>query len=62
MPLIRDKNHRRSLGFSLMKALPEELERSLYVLNEAGLAILLRFAPFKGKILSKTVTLEAELT
>jgi hypothetical protein len=45
-----------------MKALPEELERSLYVLNEAGLAILLRFAPFKEKILSKSVTLEAELT
>lgn len=56
----QDKNQRRSVGFSLMEALAEELEGNLKVLNEAGLTILLRFAPFKGKAPQRTVPLEAD--
>ena len=41
----RDKKQRRSLGFSLMEALAEELDGSLTIVNEGGLTILLRFAP-----------------
>ena len=41
----RDKNTRKSLGFSLMEALAGELDGELQVLNEAGLTIILRFTP-----------------
>jgi two-component sensor histidine kinase len=43
----QDKSQRRSLGFSLMEALAEELDGTLAVVNEGGLAIILRFTPLK---------------
>lgn len=36
------------------------LEGDLTVINEAGLTILLRFAPFKGKTLQRKAPLEAD--
>ena len=41
----RDKNTRKSLGFSLMEALAGELDGELQVLNQGGLTVILRFTP-----------------
>jgi two-component sensor histidine kinase len=54
-----DKNQRRSLGFSLMEALAEELDGTLTVLNDEGLTVILRFTPYHGRDPQKTAPLEA---
>lgn len=41
----REKVARKSLGFSLMEALTGELDGALQIINDGGLAIILRFTP-----------------
>jgi two-component sensor histidine kinase len=48
----QDKTRKKSLGFSLMEALADELDGELSIVNENGVTLILRFIPIEaGRIL-----------
>jgi two-component sensor histidine kinase len=54
----RDKTSRKSLGFSLMEALAEELDGELSVANENGVVLILRFTPSRTPVSTRSSPLQ----
>ena len=55
---IQDKIRKKSLGFSLMKALAEELDGELTVANKNGVVLILRFTPSRTPVSTRASSLQ----